>query len=148
MSLSAKRSDGEAGQWSAITEISSFHDTGTFLLPSPTSDRLCTCRPSSCWGGHCLAEGTEETPLPLDTLPPSPGSPFPNADSLLCSKEQLKRLPHSRMIDDRGFQVALDARSAGRSKDEPQGSNCYVAMSTSISVHISLMPPTAMKNLR
>ena len=34
------------------------------------------------------------------------------------------------MIDDRGFQVALDARLAGRSKDEPQGSNCYVAMST------------------
>ena len=50
------------------------------------------------------------------------------------------------MIDDRGFQVALDARSAGRSKDEPQGSNCYVAMSTSILVHISLMPPTAMTN--
>ena len=40
------------------------------------------------------------------------------------------------MIDDRGFQVALDATLA-RSKDEPQGSNCYVVPITSISVHTS-----------
>ena len=50
--------------------------------------------------------------LPSLLPPPSPFSP--SADSLLFSKEQLKRLLHSRMIDDRGFQVALDARSVKR----------------------------------
>ena len=116
------------GKRGAITEISSFHDTGTFLLlPSPTSAQLRSTLylPSvklprrAGVGIVWRRERIEGSPLPLDTLSlstslPPPSSPFPNADSLLFSKEQLKRLLHSRMIDDRGFQVALDARSVGQ----------------------------------